>query len=120
MLYTSMSLKLLFILFDYYISLLNEKNIQCFNCLDIKIFNSFSGQVGDTEEITQKASQLKADNITIYSVGMGSNINYPVMVGMASNPANVFNATDLNSMESLKLFLAKAACNGNGILILRL
>ena len=57
-----------------------------------------------------QASALKADGVTIFTIGVGLNVLMSELLAIASKPEFVFNVTDFTQLTTINETIVDSAC----------
>ena len=83
--------------------------------LKIFIFNNFfffSGKAND--KVTAPAERLKADNITVFAIGVGRKYDIKQLIDIASKPNTKYALTvDFNRLNELYTSIRDDTCRGD-------
>lgn len=72
------------------------------------------GQSNNPAATASEAAKLRAQGVTVFSIGVGSGIQDTELNAMATDPDNthVFRVTDFSSLNTIKGTLSQKTCEG--------
>ena len=74
----------------------------------------YTGQSTDTQATASEAAKLRAQGVTIFSVGVGTGFTRTELNAIATDPdkRHVFTVSSYNALDTIKATLAQRTCEG--------